>query len=127
MPFDIGLSWQNDHKTHENTKDDISIVREYKDLVMEEFGPNHPMVNVAKCESNWIQYEIVDNFIKILRGRMTPADIGIFQVNVEYHGEDAKKLGYNIYTPIGNIGFARYLYNKYGLSPWNASKRCWDR
>lgn len=88
------------------------------------FGANSPMVQVAQCESGLTQFDAPNH---VLRGRITPADIGLFQVNAEYHADQAKKLGINLYSLDGNIQYAKYLYNKNGLRDWNASKSCWKK
>ncbi len=113
-------------RSFENVKDDPGYVLAYKDLVIEEFGQDSVMVDIARCESTYKQYEIVDNTIKVLRGKMNPADVGLFQINVDNHELTIQRGGYNIYTPKGNIEFAKYLYEKYGTRPWNASKKCWN-
>lgn len=89
-----------------------------------QFGVGTPMVAVAMCESGLVQF---DDFNHVLRGHITPADIGTFQVNVEYHGNRAKKLGINLYSLDGNIEYAKYLYDKNGLKDWEASRGCWSK
>lgn len=113
-------------RTNEIVIDGKGYLKTYKDLVVEEFGQDSVMVDVARCESHYNQYNIVDKTIKVLRGKSNPDDIGIFEINVEYHGTTARDNGYDIYTPLGNIQFARYLYDTYGTSPWNWSKKCWE-
>jgi hypothetical protein len=54
-------------------------------------------------------------------------DIGILQINKFYHEEDAIKLGFDIYTIDGNLGFAKALYQKYGDAPWVHSSKCWKK
>lgn len=117
----------NGPRTNENVKDDSGYVLAYKDLVIAEFGSESVMVDIARCESTYRQYEIVDNTVKVLRGIVNSADVGIFQINVDNHELTINNGGYNIYIPQGNIEFAKYLYDKYGTSPWNASKKCWNQ
>lgn len=82
------------------------------------------MVQVAICESSLRQFDAPNH---VLRGYTTPADTGVFQINVDYHGQEAKDLGFDIYTLDGNIAFAKYLYQKNGLRDWSASEKCLSR
>lgn len=61
----------------------------------------------------------------VLRGRTTPSDIGICQINEAINNDLARKLGYDIFTEEGNKAFALYLFNHRGTEPWNASKANW--
>ena len=78
---------------------------------------------IARCESGKKQFE-ADG--RLLRGKINSKDVGIFQVNEKYHLVDSKKLGYNIYTPEGNIDYAMLLLKRDGTHHWNASKHCWQ-
>ncbi len=74
----------------------------------------------AYCESRLKQYGE--------KGVVTShtADEGILQVHVPLHKKSAEKLGHDIRTLEGNLGYARLLYDNYGLSPWKASRKCSD-
>ncbi len=85
-----------------------------------EFGADSPMVDVAWCESRFRQFDTPNH---VLRGEITPADIGLFQVNAEYHYKFLRP--YNVYSLQGNILYAKFLYTKNGLRDWTASKSCW--
>jgi hypothetical protein len=87
------------------------------------FGTSSPMVAIAQCESSLRQFEAPNH---VLRGRQVESDVGIFQVNVEYHGSKAKEMGINLYTLDGNIQYAKYLYDRNGTKDWLASRRCWQ-
>ena len=80
------------------------------------------MVAIAQCEST---FRHTDENGDVLRGEKNRSDIGIMQINERYHLEKAQKLDVDIYTLYGNLEFARYLYEKEGTKPWNASKKCW--
>lgn len=80
------------------------------------------MWEVARCESRYRQFKDGD----VLRGEVNPHDIGIFQINESYHGDEARSLGYNIDTTAGNIAFAKVLYDRQGLNPWYESRSCWE-
>lgn len=78
---------------------------------------------VAECESGMNHYHPKTG--AVLKGIKDPDDIGFFQINSRYNGEEAKSLGHNIYTITGNLIHAKYMHERYGLEPWKASKDCW--
>lgn len=81
------------------------------------------LAEIAKCESNFRQYDASG---AILKGTVDPDDIGIMQINKYYNGDNAEKLGYDIYTIDGNLAYAKVLYEKYGDAPWSSSEKCWE-
>lgn len=93
-------------------------------LVERIFADAPIMIEVARCESGFRQYA---TSTVVLRGRQNPKDVGIFQVNEFYHLRDATKMMINIYTPEGNVKYARWLYDHQGTTPWNWSKPCWGK
>ncbi len=80
------------------------------------------LAEIAGCESNFRQY---DSKGAILKGIVDKDDIGIMQINKYYNGDNAEKLGYDIYTIEGNLAYAKILYKKYGNDPWSSSGKCW--
>jgi hypothetical protein len=36
-------------------------------------------------------------------------------------------MGIDIYSVEGNVQFGKYLYSKYGSSPWSSSEPCWSK
>lgn len=95
--------------------DTESIVREYfKDIPV--------MVQVARCESTF-RHDLSDG--SVLRGKVDPADTGVMQINKRYHEATAIKLGLDLENIRDNMAYARYLYEKQGTQPWNASRPCW--
>jgi len=92
-----------------------------KELLIATLGVNHPLVQIARCESNYVQFVGT----QVLRGRVNPKDVGLLQINEFYHLEESKKLGIDIYTTEGNIAYGKYLYDHQGTQPWSASKPCW--
>jgi len=80
------------------------------------------LINIAGCESAFRQFGPDGQPI---RGRVNRADVGVLQINEKYHADEAKKLGYDIYTTEGNVAFGKYLYTKYGADPWISSSKCW--
>ncbi|HEX9608694.1 MAG TPA: hypothetical protein VGA06_00575 [Candidatus Paceibacterota bacterium] len=82
------------------------------------------MTAVAACESRFRHF---DRHGDIVRGEANWQDVGVMQINERFHLETAKDLGYNLYSLEGNVAYARYLFEKEGTRPWNASKPCWGK
>jgi len=100
-----------------------------RNITVEEYVKNYfsdipVMVEIAKCESRFRQY---DGDGDVLRGEKNNFDAGVMQINEYYHNEDSEKLGYDILTLEGNTAYARYLFERYGLKPWRSSAKCWGR
>jgi len=114
----------------------ISIIAEGKALdpraaempiethVREYFADTPILSKIAYCESRFRHFK--ENG-EVLRGEITPEDIGVMQINEYYHGDTAKRLGINIYTLEGNLAYAKWLYEKEGVAPWIYSKKCWSQ
>lgn len=82
------------------------------------------LVEVARCESNFHQFDAKGN---IIRGIVNAGDVGVMQINEKYHADMAKKLGMDLYTVDGNIAYAKHLYAEQGTAPWSASAPCWSK
>ncbi len=80
------------------------------------------LIEVAWCESSFRHY---DRYGRVKRGFENNSDIGVMQINAFYHERTARSLGFDIYTLQGNLDYARWLYRKEGLVPWNHSRSCW--
>ena len=78
---------------------------------------------VAKCESHLRHYNEAG---EVLRGEVNRYDVGVFQINEYFHLEKSRELGFDIYTPTGNIEYAIWLMKAYGRAPWVWSRQCWD-
>ncbi len=94
-----------------------------KSLIIKEFGVDSIMLDIARCESNFRQF---DKTGEVLRGVVNSKDVGLFQVNEYYHLAQAESLGIDLYSTEGNIAYARELYNTAGTTPWGWSKSCWS-
>ncbi len=93
--------------------------------VVQKFASDKPlMVEIANCESQFRQFNRDGS---VLRGIVNNQDVGLFQINEHYHLERAKRLGYDIYSPEGNMAYARVLFNEEGPEPWTSSSPCWSR
>ena len=95
-----------------------------EEYVREYWEDSPIMAEVAMCESRFRQ---TGSDGTILRGRSNPADVGIMQVNEFYHAAKADELGHDLYALDGNLAYAKYLYERYGLRPWKASAPCWGK
>lgn len=78
---------------------------------------------IAWCESRNRQFEKDGS---VVRGS-NPDDIGKYQINLKHWGDDANKLGYDLFTEQGNELMALYIYHKKGTQPWHWSQKCWDK
>jgi vacuolar-type H+-ATPase subunit F/Vma7 len=94
-----------------------------KEKIMETFKDEPLLVQIAKCESGYRQYDSKGN---ILRGIVNNKDVGIMQINEGYHLERAKELGIDIYSVDGNLAYAKLMYHEQGGMPWKASSPCWS-
>jgi hypothetical protein len=102
--------------SHTVSQEDVEeYVREY-------FAETPILTKVAFCEST-LRHFGKDGYV--IRGIVDKRDVGLMQINEGYHLETATKLGHNIYTLEGNMDYAKVLYQKFGLSPWKASSKCW--
>ncbi|MEI6238114.1 MAG: hypothetical protein WCP15_01095 [bacterium] len=103
----------------------IEIKPTYETEVRDTFKDSPLLVDIAKCESGFAQY---DKNGDVLRGKVNPKDVGIMQINEGYHLERAKSLGYDIYSVEGNLTYAKYMYeHENGADPWTASAPCWSK
>lgn len=107
-----------------NKKGEIAKSITVEEYVRGYFSDIPVLAEVARCESRFRQYDKNGN---VLKGVVNNLDTGVMQINAHYHEEDADELGYDLSTLEGNTAYARYLYEKYGLRPWNASSPCWKK
>lgn len=106
----------------------VSSTREYLATKDNETASNDLTLNaelqaISRCESGGKQFKPDGT---VLRGRINPQDIGMFQINEKYWLAKSLALGYNIYTEKGNIEMAKWIYERYGNAPWVWSKKCWS-
>lgn len=95
--------------------------------------PQPTLKQICSCESGNGKYGTPQQFesdgVTPLVGRLTNPiygqDIGMCQINTLYHLEAATSLGYDIYTEVGNWGYAQHLFRSQGTQPWSASRSCW--
>jgi hypothetical protein len=96
----------------------------YKDAVMEAFPGDTLMWSIASCESDFMQYRSTGDDSVVVRNPTSSA-VGIFQIMESLHFEEAHLLGIDIFTPEGNIAYAKVLREKNGYRDWEESKDCW--
>ena len=94
-----------------------------EETVREYFVDLPVMIEIARCESKFRQFADSGS---ALRGGMGGQMVGVFQFFDRYHTSSAHELGFDIETLEGNLGYARYTYERKGTSPWNSARACWD-
>ena len=102
----------------------ISNSKNVKRFVEDYFKDTPILASIARCESQYRQYDKDGN---VLRGIENTFDVGVMQINEKYHLEAAKKLGFDIYTIEGNTAYAKYIYDRQGAKPWMSSSPCWAK
>lgn len=102
----------------------IASAGSVEQTVREYFHDIPVMIEVARCESTF-RHNLADG--SVLRGAVDGADTGVMQINKRYHEDRAQELRLNLDVLTDNLAYARYLYEKQGTQPWNASAPCWSR
>lgn len=97
---------------------------ELEEYVKDFFADEPLLVEIAKCESTMTHITPAGT---VIRGRVNQSDIGLMQINEAYHLQRATSLGLDIHTLEGNVAYARYLFEKEGVSPWLSSSKCWSK
>ena len=82
------------------------------------------LMKICRAESGGKQFKADGH---VLRGKITPSDIGFCQINETYWNDKARDMGIDIYTEQGNKDMAIYIFNNYGEQPWSASKDTWSK
>jgi hypothetical protein len=80
------------------------------------------LIKIAQCESHFQQF---DSNGRPFYNQKGSSAVGVMQIISSIHKNPAHKMGYNIMTTEGNLGYALALYKQAGTSPWNASASCW--
>jgi hypothetical protein len=101
----------------------VKSVSNLESYVRSYFKDTPILAEISRCESRFTQFTKTG---EVMRG-IVREDVGLMQINEFYHKDTAEKLGYNLYTIDGNLSFGKYLYEKYGTSPWSASAYCWNK
>jgi putative peptidoglycan binding protein len=94
---------------------DAGVNADIESKVRAAFADHPEMIAVANCESGFRQFAPSGS---VLRGGPSGQYVGIFQIDEGLHSARAKGLGHDILTIDGNIGYARWLFDANGGSPW---------
>jgi hypothetical protein len=62
----------------------------------------------------------------VRRGRVTPDDIGLYQISFKHWGQQAMQMELNLFELEYNEKFALWLYHNRGTEDWYPSKHCWS-
>jgi len=81
------------------------------------------LIAIARCESTFRQWDP-----KTGEPLSNPGSsaTGAMQLMASYHREPASNLGWDIDTLQGNLAYGEYLYDTEGVTPWEASRYCWE-
>lgn len=126
LPVDDDVPSSLTGKLHQKTSvpfDSRSHMEQIEKRIRREFSDAPIMAEIAYCESRYRQFS--ENGT-VLTGIVNNSDTGVFQINKYYHESDANKLGYDLNTVDGNIGYGRHLYETQGVQPWVHSSPCWN-
>lgn len=85
-----------------------------EDIVKFYFSDVPVMIDIAKCESGFKQYNPDGSAFHDASGTY----VGIYQIAESIHTAKAQSLGFDIRNIDGNLQYARYLYNASGTNPW---------
>ncbi len=93
------------------------LPKQYLYAQASEHGLNYRLLNrIIECESGW----------RMVQNKASSA-FGYFQIldkterSTPQFNEGKRKT-----DPIANIDMGLYLYERYGTSPWNESRPCWE-
>jgi hypothetical protein len=98
---------------------------EVEEYVRTYFADVPVLAEIARCESTFRHHDSRTG--SILKGKVNNNDVGVMQINTVYHRDTARRLGYDLETIEGNLGYARNLYEREGTRPWNSSRACWNK
>jgi len=102
----------------------IPLAHNTEAIVRSYFRDIPVMIEIARCESTF-RHTMADG--SVLRGVVDSADTGVMQINRRYHEKTATNMQLDLNDIYHNMAYARYLYEREGTRPWNASAPCWGR
>ncbi|HYE22569.1 MAG TPA: peptidoglycan-binding protein [Verrucomicrobiae bacterium] len=88
-------------------------------LVRASFPDMPAMIDIAKCESGYRQFNSNGTVLRGGGGKY----VGIFQIDEQLHTSRAQSMAIDILTIEGNMAYARYLYFASGTNPWKGCVR----
>ncbi|MBY0310121.1 hypothetical protein K2Q16_03185 [Patescibacteria group bacterium] len=101
----------------------FSTPAEVEGLIRERFKEVPAMIEIARCESKFRQYNRDGS---VLRGGVGGGMVGVYQFFESVHEPGASALGHNLHTLEGNVAYAEHVHDTQGTTPWNSSRLCWD-
>lgn len=99
-----------------------TVAKNVEAIVRNYFADIPVMIQVARCESTF-RHTLADG--SVLQGLVDNDDTGVMQINKRYHLKTATALDLDLEDIYDNMAYARYLYERQGVQPWNASRPCW--
>lgn len=84
------------------------------------------MVRIAKCESGFRHYDPRHPSGLLTNPSPRSSATGVLQILLKTHGPNARRLGFDLKTVKGQLGYAKHLYKQNGTRDWNASRSCWS-
>ena len=100
----------------------INTASSTQEIIEEKVTLNPALLKISICESGGKQFNPDGS---VVRGKVNHHDIGLMQINSDYHEAAAIDMGLDIYQEEGNIKYANHLYKTQGKTPWNWSRECW--
>ena len=94
-----------------------------EDFVRLTYEDKPVLIEIAECESTFRHWDPETG--EPLSNPNSSAT-GAMQLMASYHREPASNLGWDIDTLEGNLAYAEYLYDTEGVTPWDASRKCWE-
>lgn len=83
------------------------------------------MIRIAKCESGFRHFDPQGPNGLLTNPSPKSSASGVFQILLKTHGQKARRLGFDLKTVNGQLGYARHLYRQNGTRDWSASRHCW--
>ncbi|MES2749260.1 MAG: hypothetical protein V4606_02625 [Patescibacteria group bacterium] len=98
--------------------------KEVEQMIAQYFPDKYStMVAIASCESTGLVHRESDG--SLIKNHGGGSARGVFQVLMRVHAPEMKKMGLDPNNDDDYMTYVRHLTKEYGLSPWNASKKCW--
>lgn len=127
LAVSLALSGSSAAAPEKISLDVMPVAQTVEEYVREYFADAPVMIEIARCESKFRQFNKDGS---VLKNSLGSSATGMFQIMASIHEPVADKLGLDINTIQGNAAYARYLYDKQGTKPWQAdpkSKNCWGK
>lgn len=98
--------------------------KEVEQMIAQFFPEEHKtMVAIASCESTGLVHREADG--SLIPNKEGSSARGVFQVLMNLHGPEMKRMGLDPNNDDDYMTYVRYLKETFGLTPWAESKNCW--